>query len=477
MPSKYSPGVLPDDGTQYFVEGAAAGLRSYFDLSRQRRLDREQAERDALDDALKRGELYDAGLREGTAPKRTYSSELPAPGLESRDAFAGQGMGMQPQGGPTRSPLAGNMQRAGMARLASFKTPEQMEPEVLALPGAFVPEIGGFTSTPIFNAPKMPGPQAPSMEIADPTKVQLNDRYWLDTQQTPEAREERKVAAERSRVSELLARFQNKSPEEARAAIELLEAGIPASVVFQDQPDDYTMDELRATNRIPEEILPLAMRDPAIARSYLDAPPAGDDPWSAETDPVVRRALEMERLRRAGELPRPGSPDDPNGPPEDAPSFSQAYDIVRNRYAKWRAAPGIGEPIGYETTEPDMVNKARALARGADPDSVLAPIASADTVAAETTPTSVDEPGIIENSIRAIQGFFRRMREAGREAIPEGGQPPVATPAPGGAPRPDSIAAARELVKGLPPVLQRANLSAVGFTEEEIRQILGGGGG
>lgn len=288
---------------------------------RVRRNDR-QRDQDQLQDL----ELARQGLRRGRAPEDQpfESGRFDFPELVYPDDVMDEagGIGMQRQESPAppvfsnarfRAPGAGQSAGTLADDLEGYTSGRAAtaEPEVLALPGQFVPELGGFTPKAIL-AP----PPAPPKPIYTPMRQQRTHRqvtpdFYEVVEETPEYREQQ---AERSRLERMMGAARAAGASEEEAA--LLEF------------DDGLLDD---------------MLDPT--------PKRGSKEWYDMLE-------QEERARRSG---RGTAAEDES----IRPTLSQAREIVRAKYAIYEPNPETGEMewVGYSASEDRMYNEARELAR------------------------------------------------------------------------------------------------------------------
>lgn len=299
---RFSPTVRPLSGLQVLAEG----LDSFQGARRQKEEDELAEQERSITDALRRLQMDELGVREGTAPTRTVAPE--------QDIFRGEGVGMAR--GQTGSPLTASLQAA---RSMGLQRPEP-EPKIVHPAGSFV-RGAGFTEKHITDRDLAQLAEGPSpfvdhtrrrmdpggREVADPRFRQLNDEFFVDREATPEARAEAQATEERSRaVRALEALGVTGRAGSGEALLAALEAGVPASELFEEEEGiDVNVDGIRTTVRTPEEALalrnrfgvpeedgfteeelrsagvpdaqiPAALRDPALARQLIASAGQGD---------------------------------------------------------------------------------------------------------------------------------------------------------------------------------------------------------
>lgn len=338
---RFSPTVLPDSGPDF-----QTSLARLLQLQRQQKLDEVSAEERDRRRELQEVELHSRGFRRMDKPPTTERRNEPPPAFRDErlgmargtgeprgDMFEGRGLGMQPdRAQPGQESVLAEALQAG-ARGGGDSRP-------LLLPGQFSRELGGFTEAAVYATPQ-PGPRDPASgrihpsatpdfnpdaarqrnreqfmtrEVADPRFERVGETdIYFDREQNPDAMRRAQQAEERSLLAQALARH----PEIDDLEAQVLATGqrIPDRILFDEEEEGITPEELVAAG-IPENIAPIAARDPVLARRLLE------ETLSPEEGPSIRvagrtfpdtpqgrqDALEWERqTSAAGRAPRTGA--------------------------------------------------------------------------------------------------------------------------------------------------------------------------
>lgn len=300
MANRFSPTVVPYSGPDFSTELARA-----LTFMRQHRLDKERAEeRDWERDWMEQERGRQRELEELQLAERGYKRFDEPPTTERLPErppiFEGAKLGMANR--PGASPLA---QLLGSSR--------QERGQPLALPGQFLPELGGFSpetiwrdggrlpreveeiKTPDFNPMAERrrldlGSRPRPIEVADPRWEHMTGDIYRDVEASPGAVAARQGEEEQVALAEAIRILREGTPEEASALARLMTMGdLPAGVLEhflvpeeeEELEEGFTAEDLLAAG-VEEEDIAAALKDPVLARQLVTAanrpeprPPAG----------------------------------------------------------------------------------------------------------------------------------------------------------------------------------------------------------
>lgn len=286
---RFSPTVDPISGLEVLAEG----LHSYADeRERNRRLKRQEGRED-LEEAAALASARDIGVRGGTAPTRTETVQAPP-------IFRGERIGIG-RGARDVGMFEGQRPGAAGAIEAARRMGRPREPQLVARAGAYVPGVGfapkNLYDTDVQEAVGMQRPE--TREAEDPRYEQLNDAYYLDTEETPDARRDRAQSDRRSRTVGVLQGIQRAGrgaqldPELLAQAMEL---DVDPEDAFGAEPEPETITMAGRTFPATEtgQRAALAWR---TAVSEATRAPTGPDSQARITGEVTRRTFALAASR------------------------------------------------------------------------------------------------------------------------------------------------------------------------------------
>lgn len=416
MPSRFSPGVLPEEERRYLGREIANAIRAFEDSQdRQRAREftaRERERANVTGDLRVEDELRDRGYRAGgpgpqagaaTSPR---NRQAPPPPAQERDIFEGRmpaerppreggdvmrgasaagGQGLRFQRGP--DPGGSPSEEFDRFREAG---PEGMDRAVV-VPGQFIPGQG-FSPSAIYEAERE-RPRAQPQTPPGRRPVEYGDQeYTYDPEFSPEARARRAFEQEVGRLTEagIPSNVAPVAAEDPALARELL------TRQDEDPGITFSVDELISAG-IPEEQASMAAQDPVLARDLL---------------------LEIERRKTRRTVPggRGGVGGGRTPPDPRDLDIQTALEEIDNLYGIWQD----GELVGHQLTQPERVRLAeRWVAGEIRPDEF--PVPEPEEPEGPAPAAEEEGPGFGERVRGAFRSIMGAMGASPRERAGEPG--------------------------------------------------------